>query len=481
LFVGLRNRIGKAFGYDAAESTAARKAPAVRQVSEDTELNQAKRGKVNAVSIDLKRNFATVGWGIRKHLDYVSRFRFQARTGNSQLDDQLEKLVKIQSRAENCDAAGRHSLDKMLRLVEQMAILTGDCGLLKLRDGRLQGIEGERIRDTTGGSTSQDEPFQWIQGIRVNRAGKSVAYALHKRTGSSFGLERNVPAANMIWHGYYDRFDQVRGISPITSALNSFQDCYEASDYALQKMKVNQFFTMVMKLKDNNEAPGTEDDSEDAANPVVSFGKYGPRQLIMKEGDEVSTLESAQPSNQFQDYTRFTISVALKALDIPYSFFDESFTNFYGSRAAAIQYVRSCKDKVENLRGVLRKITDWWFQLWILDGHLVLPEGMTIDDLNYEWIQEGMPWWDPEKEINAAIMSVNAGFNSPQRVCRENGTGDFFEMIDETKEAFEYAAKNGVPLIYGMSTMPVTAQPPANQTNPDETANKELRAWYGKD
>ena len=45
-------------------------------------------------------------------------------------------------------------------------------------------------------------------------------------------------------HGFFDRFDQLRGISPLAPAVNTLRDCYEGYDYALAKMKVAQLFAL---------------------------------------------------------------------------------------------------------------------------------------------------------------------------------------------------------------------------------------------
>jgi hypothetical protein len=45
------------------------------------------RRKLLSATRTLHRNFSVAAWMIRKHLDYVSTFSFQARTGNNELDD----------------------------------------------------------------------------------------------------------------------------------------------------------------------------------------------------------------------------------------------------------------------------------------------------------------------------------------------------------------------------------------------------------
>src|SRR6186713_879019 len=80
--------------FDAVHAKNKRSAPTGILRSEDSELTPADRRKLLSASRTLHRNFAVASWMIRKHLDYVSTFTFQARTGNDALDDSLEKLVR---------------------------------------------------------------------------------------------------------------------------------------------------------------------------------------------------------------------------------------------------------------------------------------------------------------------------------------------------------------------------------------------------
>ena len=180
----------------------------------------------------------------------------------------------------------------------------------------------------------------------------------------------------------------------------------------------------------------------------------------MEPGDRAEFLESRQPSSEFQDFTQLVVQVALKALDIPFSFYDEAHTNFFGSRAAWLHYERSCKDKRDDQIEMRRNFTNWKLAGWIRDGRLVLPSGMRVVDVRTEWVPRGMPWWDPAKEINGNVQAIKAGLDSPQRICRATGT-DFFDNVDQIAKANAYARDKGVQLEYAMSeqTINVVEQP----------------------
>ncbi len=312
------------FGYDATEASPRRSQPVVSLRSEDRELVAQRRRKLVSSTRDARRNFSIAAWAIRKHLDFVATFSFQSRSGVPELDQRVEELIGLWSRPLNFDAAGCHGLAKFIRLAEASRTVDGDVFMLKLRDGRLQAIESDRVRTHKDFRRLDDDEDRVVHGVRVSRTGRPLSYQVHRRSrrGVGFEHERNISATNMFRLGYYDRFDQVRGISPIASALNSYRDIYEGIDYALARAKVSQLFGMAVK----SEQPVFD------GSLNVDLNK-GPITLQLDPGDDAQFLESRQPSGEFMNLMQVTTAAALKSLDIPFSFYDESFTNFFGPHA----------------------------------------------------------------------------------------------------------------------------------------------------
>jgi capsid protein len=455
------NRIATAFGYDAAAASNKRKAVSGKIKSEDMEHPQKKRDSLSANMRDTVRNFGLAGFMIRKHLDYVSSFSFHARNADDTLNEQLETLVKVWSRPQNCHVHGRHPFAALIRLAEAHRVIDGDIGLMTLRDGTIQPIEGDLIRDPAKIPKGQ----AWVNGCHNNARGRTIGYGIHRRTdnGKSTEFAKEVRARNLILHGFFDRFDQLRGVSPLAAALDPLKDLRENFEYALAKAKVSQLFSLVIS-SDGGQSWGVHTDlnpDETDANKKKYSVKFGtaPQKLELDKGDDAKILESQQPSTQFQDFTRNMIELALKSLDIPTSFYDESHTNFFGSRAAWLHYDRSCIPKRAAVSELLRRLTVWRLRLWIESGDLQLPAGTTLSDLEFEWVPLGMPWWDPAKEIKGELMAMGAGLDNPQRICRARGT-DFYKNVDETAAAMEYAAAAGVPLSFAL--------PPESPPEPDE-------------
>jgi capsid protein len=456
---GFLDRLAAAFralGYDAAEGSGKRRAPSGLVRSEDAELTPDTRRKLLSQSRDLQRNFTLAGWMVRKHLDYVSTFEFQSRTGDRELDRTVERWMRAWSRAGRCDVTGRHSLAKLIRLAEARRTIDGDVLVVRLANGQLQVVEGDRIRTPYGRSVvdgftglADDIPnaSEFLHGVRTSPAGRPLEYAICRRGRASdfssfadtFFFERIISAENAWLHGYFQRFDQIRGIAPLAPAINTLQDCYEGCDYALAKMKIGQLFGLAM-FRQQEDPLGTSAEGDDG-RIRIDFGT-GPIVLDLDKEDRAEFLEAKSPSTEFQAWSSVMLGIAFKGLDIPFSFYAENFTNFSGQRQAWIQYDLSAKSKRADNQSLLDEITLWRLGLAIADGEL--PE-FDLSDLPWDWISVGVPWIDPLKEVNADIAAIGAGLSSRTRVLREQG-------LDFESVALEIAAENAYLVSLGLPT-----------------------------
>jgi capsid protein len=479
-------------GYDAIKSKGRRKNPGARTLSEDMELRQWERVHLSTTVRDLNRNFAIAAWMIRCHLDYVSTFHFRMKTPDVGFNRDVENLMDWYSRAENCDPAGRFSFQRLRRMWEMRRVIDGDVLINRLKNGTVQTIEGDRIQSIMGvpyADLGITDPLSVINGVQVNAAGRAQQFMVFKRLPNWGGLiwDKAVSSRYADLFGYFDRYDQVRGISPLAAASNSLRDVYENFDYALLKSKVTQLIGLSI-FRSNSDSFGGEgipgDGSEGGREPrdygsELDLGSGAPFLLDMDAGDKAEFLESKTPSTEFQAFTSSMIMVALRALDIPLSFYDESHTNFSGSRLAAIQYEKSTLLKRHDLRMVLNKITAWRMGLWIADDVLTLPAGMTTRDLTWEWAHTGTPWYDPMKEVSAAIAAINAGLSSPIREAKKLGL-DVFELLDETAQVQARAKKLGIVLSTALATTAADDPNKGSTQKEDESEDEEAEKHPGK-
>ncbi|MCJ7543970.1 MAG: phage portal protein [Phycisphaerae bacterium] len=453
-----------AFGYDATEDTGRRRSTPSALTAEDRVLPSAKRKKLIATARDVIRNYCTAAWMVRCHLDYVSRFSFQARTGNDALDDRIEELIGWASERRNFDVSQRFSRSKAMRISEARRVLDGDIGWAKLSSGGIQLIESDRIRTPERAALLGDyKPEDFTHGVLCNKWGRIEAVCICRRgqTGSGYEFERIIPARNFWLHVYWDstyRVDQVRGISPLAPALNTLKDVYEGLDYAMAKAKVAQMFGLAIfrqNVQRQGEGWGTaqvgvdnppEDEEAQSAGAGEQAGdteRYevdpgaGPFKLELEDTDRAEFLSTNTPETQLLAAMAFATDLSLKALDIPYSFYDSSKVNYYGQKADIQKYENSAHSKREDNQGLLDDWARWRLQLLVLEGTLVLPGEITVDDLDWEWIPAAMPWVDKLRELKGDVLALDNNLDSEIRIARSRGQ-DAYEIAGERMDFEEW-------------------------------------------
>lgn len=439
--------------YDAVVDKKRRQPARSATYAEDKHLTPAKRKKLVATARDQQRNFTLTAWAIRKHLDYVSRFSFQARTDDETVNRALEEKLKWWGRRQNCDIARRHSLPRMIRLLEQCRLIDGDVFLSLLRSGHLQPIEGDRVASPRYGDLPGDvDPERFAHGVEVDKHGAAKRYCICKRKDRGGLLfDKWADARFTIQHGYFNRFDQWRGVTPLSGAINTMQDLYENFDLSLVKAKLHNLFGMAITRQPSGEfgdfpTKATGEDATDETERYEVNLQGAPFKLELDPGDDVKFLSSNVPSNEFQTFSEMMIRLALLSCDIPYTFFDVKGSTYSGARQDLLQYYESAKTKREENQSVLNEVTRWKLATWIASGFVALPGSMTLDDVRWEWVPAGLPWIDPKKEIEAYREAVKLGIYSKQRICRIFGH-DFFEVADERARENQYESRLGlVPL-----------------------------------
>jgi lambda family phage portal protein len=434
------------FGYDAVKTTRRRKAPTSTTKDEDSQLSKAQRRALIGTTRDQRRNMALLAYMVRKHIDNVASVKFKATTGNKQVDDQLESLVAWWSRRDRCDVAGRHSFQELTRLWESHRALDGDVGVVLLRSGQLQTIEGDRIAKPSsfGDAPKPVQETDWVHGVDVNDANRARRYCIVDRNGTTLNFNRTIRAQNLKLIGYFDRIDQVRGISPLSAAVDVLQDIHEANTYQLLKAKFAAMFGVAIKrdIVSSDTDGFTYTDAADGSAADSSTAEYEFElkpglKMELNPGDSIDVIESKTPSKEYAEYINMMIQIAMLALDLPITFFDSRKSSYSSARQDLLQYNESAKHKRASLTSVLDEIIAWRISKFIADGNIILPRGMSMRDMSWQWIPNAVPWIDPLKEVNADVQAIASGLKSRTMVCAERGHDweDVLNQLEQEEQA----------------------------------------------
>ena len=458
------------FGYNATVDKGRRQAPTTRVRHESQELTQSKRKRLNATTLDQMRNHSIIAWMVRKHLDYVSSFHFSFRTEKGGLDSLVNRIFRWHGAPENMDFMGRLGRDEMFRLFEMEKVVNGDAALVKLAGLKLQAIESDLIAK---GGCDDAEIANTINGsgLVVDDLGRVKKYAICTRnTGVTSGIKFHhlEDASCVIFDAYWTRLSsQFRGVSPLSTAINTVQDISEAMEMNIVKAKMQALFGVKIKRDsigtdgDFGGAGGATDETADADTTATgSSFDLNPRAiniLDLKPGDDADVIESRTPTAEFVEGMYLFIHVAMLALDIPITSFDSRRSSFSARIADLNEYEVSSESKRTKNRYVRKAYSDWVLKTIWNDSASAWPlkkvateNDMSLRDVQeaVEWIPAGSPWIDKLKQIKGDQLGISMLQDNSIDAARRRGQ-NVFENIDKQAKVIAYAKDRGVPLIIG--------------------------------
>jgi capsid protein len=367
----------------------------------------------------------------------------------------------------------------MMRLFEASKAVDGQAGLLKIKGGKLQGIEGSRIAKPTTGTFPESIKKATDHGLIMDDYGAVDKFIICRRVNYALEFQSLVNWEDIAYDGYFFRFDQSVGITPFAAAMNTCQDLYEGFDYQLIKTKMHAllgvFITSAATQKASDGFGDVDANTGTAATPETTKYKYELRpgmKLEGKPGDDIKMIESHTPSAEFQQFSDMMIHISLLTFDIPISFFNSIKSNYSQSKFDLKTYEHSCRGKREDNQEILHEIAEWKLkQFHVQDSELagmLAKRKLRLEDVSYEFVPEGIPWIDEVAEIQAATARIDAALSTRTHECKIHG-GRFRDNLRVLKLEEQEIKEAGVTVVRGMpgqSTKPANDPQPVDQ-NPD--------------
>ena len=424
------------FAYNAIVDKGFRKPAISAKKDESVTLDKKKWEKLGATVYDLIQNSPEAGWAYGKFLDYTTSFVFQARTVDRDFNKAAEKAVANWGMKHNCDVSRRHDLAEMIRLYGAGMCLDGHAAILKIKGLKLQGVEGDRIAKPDAGKIPQavkDYCNEW--GMILDPQGAVDQYVICNRAASGSGKEfaQLVSWQDIIWDGFFYRFDQVQGVTPFASAVTKFKDVCETDELQQIKSKKHACFGVLLKSsgkggtgfgeRNGTEGSATPSTSEDGLSKYMHNMGAG----IKIEGDQqdgVEMFESKNPSTEYQQFSESQIRKALAIFKIPYSFFDSKTSSYSAQKQDRAEFTNGVKPFRGKILNALYEITDWALPGILASAGLTPPKptGIVLKNdtaiIDYEWQSLGEPWLDENNETQAAEKRIAMGISSRQLECK---------------------------------------------------------------
>lgn len=382
-------------------------------------------------------------------------FSLQMRAGSAAFNAEAEE--RFYDWLERADITGKASASDLFRMSWREPRKDGDGGFVLIRrSGRpyLQYIPGDLI------TTPQKTEGRIIDGVEVDVSGRPIRFWVRDVDEKGKDTTTPIPARDFVYLAHLDDPLAVRGMTvyaPIFPHLDQL-------DTYLDSVTKAAIMACIFGLIEKRNKPGavlgqlnTATNSSGDLQKAITLDKDGMLKVIGTD-ESIIQVQAQQPMTQTPDFIRALMRLICLAFDMPLEIGqkDLSQVNFSGGRIGLIGYYRSCRVKQDWLKSrCWNRIVYWWLSIEKQRQELGYPDAFVTpfpeDYGAFELHGREWDYTDPQTEIIADLIEIDAGILSPQQASEKRGR-DWVATQEQIAEARRIKGRLGIPTLHSTNT-----------------------------
>jgi len=370
-----------------------------------------------------------------------AKVRYQARTGDDKIDQQIEAVWGAFT--QNCDITGRNTFRKLCQLALVGMLRDGDFGFIVVNDAngiKLASIESDRI----GSPYESLAGERYIGGITLDNIGRPVSYRIFDRTREgSYLTYTDYDARNFIHILDPLRADGYRGVSALDAAIASgtARDLYDLLQNEKVAAKWQTAQAGIIKRTGGEAGWDTATGTDGKKLDRIEAGTIN----YLEPNEDIIPFGTNRPSVTFTGFIQTLIREVCMSLGVPYGFFyDMSALGGATARLESAQAQRAFEHYQNVLEDkFLNKIKNIVVARGITDG--LIPNVPKWN--NGIWQYGAHPTVDVGRESQANIAEMQVGLKTAADIFGEQGK-DWQE--EQEQLAKEKANMKALAIKYGL-------------------------------
>ena len=372
-------------------------------------------------------------------------FNLQAETGDTELNQQIEKLWAQWCKKRNCDVTGTQSFSQMLRMAVRRKKVDGGMLFVKRYTGdgllpfKLQAMEVDELDSST--IIARHKGNRVCGGIEYTPYNKPVGYWF--RQYSIDGITAPEPvyieAKDVIFYFSKRRPSQLREMSDMAPTLPRIRDANEfmVAENTKQRLLacIALFIKRVNPANWGRQSPGS--------------GKNYDRRMFtpgmvseLNAGDDVDMINPQGQATDAAQYVKLLQRLISSGQGLSYEAVarDMSGSTYSSSRQNLIEDGLAYADEVELLAEVMDEIYESFLISAVLADKIHIPDFWAQKNTYFvhHWVKPPKPWIDPAKEATATQTAMRTGQKTFKQIAAENGK-DWRDQVDDIAEVLAYA------------------------------------------
>jgi lambda family phage portal protein len=345
----------------------------------------------------------------------------QAQTDSEEFNDEAEE--KFEEWLQTADLRGMLDGAGLQRMAWKESRVDGDGGFVLVSSGgdsKLQYIKGDLICTPDGKSGING----FYDGVECDSFGRPIAF--HILTQDEYGKRawQRVAAQDFVYFNNPSEAYDVRGTTCYATIFDQLNNLEQYIDGVALAAWMATVFGIIIKedtAVGQVRGLGAVTNSQGNQQKAITFENGSVK--FMGEKGQVMQVDAKQPLQQTPDFVRMMLRLIGVPFDMPLEVVlkDVSQSNLSSLRGAITDFRRSCKVKQRRYSGTREwgKIYRWWISREVKMGTFTsaVPEKF----FDHEWMFHGWQFTNPVEDVQAALLEVDAGFNTRRNIMEGLG------------------------------------------------------------
>ncbi len=364
----------------------------------------------------------------------------QARTGNEDLNRQIEALWLEWCQPDNCDITHQQTFYELQHMLLRRKIYDGEILVKKVisKKGKfplkLQIIKSDLLSQYLLTAPKTNNIIR--SGIELDDYLRPLAYWIDKKSPDGYiTYDPDRVPANQILHLWTKRYpDQIRGISDLVAVIKRLKDTQDYMDAEVIAARIAACFSVFITQDSLPATAGRFNNMKDKEGKQLQSIRPGMVKYLAP-GEKVETANPSRSITSAKDFISIQERLSGAGMGLSYEIISRDFNQ--SSFSAARQGMLEDRKTFEPIQEFMNihlctPIYREWLDTCVMAGLLQIPDYWQhkAEYQKVDWMAPGWSWIDPEKEVKADLLAIQNGGKTMAQWCAERGY-DWREQLEQ--------------------------------------------------
>ncbi len=364
----------------------------------------------------------------------------QARTGNEDLNRQIEALWLEWCQPDNCDITHQQTFYELQHMLLRRKIYDGEILVKKVisKTGKfplkLQIIKSDLLSQYLLTAPKTNNIIR--SGIELDDYLQPLAYWIDKKSPDGYiTYDPDRVPANQILHLWTKRYpDQIRGISDLVAVIKRLKDTQDYMDAEVIAARIAACFSVFITQDSLPATAGRFNNMKDKEGKQLQSIRPGMVKYLAP-GEKVETANPSRSITSAKDFISIQERLSGAGMGLSYEIISRDFNQ--SSFSAARQGMLEDRKTFEPIQEFMdihlcTPIYREWLDTCVMAGLLQIPDYWQhkAEYQKVDWMAPGWSWIDPEKEVKADLLAIQNGGKTMAQWCAERGY-DWREQLEQ--------------------------------------------------